>query len=337
MNPLNLLKGMVAIAVLLLPLYSNGQERLIPSGIIRRMMPPYVYGQGITNVPLGVMPMQFNSSFAGEADGPRLSTAFTYDFGSGPDFMKSLAFSYHTSYDQFIPALRSGIGISVHRGTVVDEIQWSTADPSDIRKVAFNSNRVSLAVAPKFSIDGKYTISPSVGLSYGRGNTEANFPSLMGPLGHARDYPPGQHQWLDSRLGLLFNTSKYYIGYSAYIVNRHYFNNENSGLLSGKFISYLQAGYTFQKNADSKFSFTSQVAYRIGASKGLSVSQYIFDTGLNLTFRYDKYLAGLNNTGIHLGWQNRKLRIISTTNPFAYGGSRFFAVGNLSFRYIFKD
>lgn len=329
---LNILKLVTCGAVLLLPFISFGQQW--PTRI---MMPPYVYGQGISNVPLGVMPMQYNGSFAGEAEGARLSTSFSYDFGSDQDFMTSRIFSYHASFDQFIPAIRSGIGISVHRGTAVDEMEWGGADGPDIRNLAFTSNRISLAIAPKFSIGGKYTISPSVDLSYGRGNTEANFPSVIGPINIARNYPPGQHQWLESRLGLLFNTSKYYIGYSAYVLNRHYYNNKHSGLLSDQFISYLQAGYTFQRKADSKFSFTPQVAYRIGASEGLSVSQYIFDIGLNLTFRYDKYLAGLNNRGFHVGWQNEKLRIMSTTNLLAYGGLRSFGMGNLSVRYVFNE
>lgn len=72
-----------------------------------------------------------------EAEGARLSTAFTYDFSSDTDLYINRAyraFSYHATFDKFIPAIRSGIGVSVHRATVTSEIPWGSADEPDIRK-----------------------------------------------------------------------------------------------------------------------------------------------------------------------------------------------------------
>lgn len=336
MKIIHLFKFALLGVATLLPFVSSGQLHPVTNPV-RKMTPPYVYGQGIINVPLGVLPMQYNSSFAGEAGGIRLNTAFAYNVMLDSETWKDQDFSYHASFDKFIPALRTGIGISVHRGTVADEFTLNAPDGIEVEKLTFSSNRISLAVAPKFSIAGKLTISPSVDFSYGRGKTEANFPANMGPIDYAHYYKPGEHQWLESRLGLLLNTSKYYIGYTAYLMNRHYHNNEETGLLSNEYISYLQAGYTFQRNPDSKFSFTPQFAYRIGANQEMSFGEYIFNAGaINFSFRYDKYLAGFNNTGIHLGWQNEKVRVVTSINPFA-SGDWDFGAGNLSLRYIFKD
>jgi hypothetical protein len=114
------------------------------------------------------------------------------------------------------------------------------------------------------------------------------------------------------------------------------------------FESYLQAGYTFQKNSDSKFSFTPQVVIEIGKS---DFEKRIFYglAGYNFNFRYSQFIWGLNDGGvlfrgekhlltmggIHVGWQSDRFRVMLTNS---YSDNRYTQqgkyTGNLSFRYI---
>lgn len=180
----------------------------------------------------------------------------------------------------------------------------------------------------KFPSRGKYTLSPSLDFSTNptKGQFMSSFDSSKQVI---NDF---QGNILSSKAGLLFNTHKYYIGYSVVILN-HLSKNRNNppGYLEG-FRSYLQFGYTFQRSSESKFSFTPQFAF------SLSEKRYPYDDvvgfdGINLNFRYTNFIAGLNDTGIHLGYQNEKMRFMLSSNI----GNWIYPPTNLSFRYIFKQ
>ena len=243
---------------------------------------------------------------------------------------KKQEMGFHASYDQFIPALRSGIGVSVNNGS--SSFSWEDYGGTGVNySTTFNYSGLTLAIAPKFSIKGKYTLSPSIDFSYGYGKAETKLPEVSGLVDLE-----GQHMWVESRLGLLFNTSKYYAGLSTTILDQHFYDNQRYRLLNS-FITYFQAGYTFQKSATSRFSFTPQVAYRISANESTPFTEYILHSGAaNFTFRYDSYIAGFSNTGIHLGLQTKKLRVMLSNNPFR-SKNKFYENGNLSFRYIFRE
>lgn len=115
----------------------------------------------------------------------------------------------------------------------------------------------------------------------------------------------------------------------------------------------LQAGYTFQRSTESKFSFTPQIMVRaIGdrynhytnSDYFFEEFEYTFDRPYslllryNLNFRYSKFIGGLNNAGVHVGFQNDRLRVMVTNRGllnFFQPGSSY--NGNLSFRYVFKE
>lgn len=264
------------------------------------------------NLPLGALPMQYNGSFAGEAGSPRISSNSGFSsVRSTREGYYSGGFHQHVSFDHFVPALSTGFGVGVH-GT------------QDIR-YPYSTWGFYAAVAPKVSLNGKWTLSPSVDLAYDGEKYEAG-------------------QWR-SRVGLLVNTSKFYLGYSVAVF-------DETAVYAGvgqrfswqltKYSSCLQLGYTFQKSPESDFSFTPQLAFYIGNRWSDPDGEYgrswgDFFRAFHLNFRYRRFLWGVNNTGIHAGWQTHRLRVTASNGIGLAGRGGLGYNGNLSLRYVFRN
>ena len=306
------------------------------------LWPFFSYGQQL-RAPLGALPMQYNSSFAGEAGGPRISSSFTLQ--PKLPWRTGHSYAWYTSYDQFIPALRSGIGVMVGRGGMSSSDNYYYLSPDPLGRDDFKSNDYlfSVSIAPKISIRGKYTLSPSIDFTHGqedfsriRENEEA------APSNSSYSNYSNQLRHWQSRIGLLFNTNKYYIGYSIAVLNRDIFsvqNQQRTNLITildtsysytrpQRVMSYLQAGYTFQRTPQSKFSFTPQVM--VGIDHNSSYPIKLASVAFNLNFKYQQFIFGVNNQGWHVGWQTDKIRLMLTNS---IGGDYH---GNLSFRYLIK-
>jgi hypothetical protein len=277
------------------------------------------YGQWGVNLPVGVMPMQFNSSFAGEAEALRLNTTFSYYYSKfDQDLQRQQGAAYHASLDKFIPALKSGIGFTVSKVTYTSKSRRSKFEEHETDSDA-GSYSLAVAIAPKLSIKGKYTFSPSLDFSYRRYNRISYF---------SQDRV--QSNWLYSRIGLLFNTQKYYVGYSAFLIQDY----GRQWLPDPGFFSYLQAGYTFQRSPESKFSVTSQLMYLL-TDRDLKDGRVVIWP--NLTFRYSQFMAGINHTGIHIGFQSEKTRIVLSSYLWGSREAGPFSSGNMAVRHIFKE
>lgn len=256
-------------------------------------------------LPIGILPMEYNPSFAGSVGNSRIVSNFIYkEPYDGYYSSVSGLYEFDLSYDNYFPALRSGIGIVTKVGTY-DVDRYSGID------LKIWATSTELAIAPKISIKGKYTLSPSFSLKYNR------FFSYHTDTWHRSS---GQFY---SKFGLLFNASHYYIGYAA---EYHY---GSSGLTTA-----LQFGYTFQKSIDSRFSFTPQFALPILISPGI----YVYWPSYNLSFRYRSFILGAISqyeyaypTGFQVGWQNKSWRILLSNN---LKGRH---IANLTLRYIFNQ
>lgn len=316
---------------------------LIKAGLIWTgiLLSTFVYGQdhsiGIgPNEPLGTLPMRYISSFAGETGAARLNLYGHYTWRDIPNIRRENMYYAAMSYDQFIPALRTGIGFSAQRlNWQLDDLQTQPNYPAGIE---VNAYYLSLDIAPKFSIKGKYTLSPSINLNYIASNSEADY--------------FGGIEGFGSRFGIMWNTPKYYIGYSFNGINNYHWHFNYPVDMDGKvpyhFMSYLQAGYTFQKSKDSKFSFTPQlvllVTHPYSSFFNNALDRYV--QAFNFNFRYKTFIWGVNNAGIHLGFQNERFRLM-LTNDVGYFDSNFNHTkqynldaraydGNIALRYIFK-
>lgn len=281
--------------------------------------------------PLGTLPMQYNSSFAGETGSPRLNTVAglwsrRYERG----------YSMYASYDQFIPALRSGIGITA--GYDRGSSEGAPFDPEHRGKS--HGTYFSAAVAPKFSIGGKVTLSPSLDVSLNGGRSAYTVAQV--------GYRHGNFG-VGSRAGLLLNTEKFYAGYSVHLLD--YFNAYTEGDTTGwrasgrvkRFNSYWQVGYTFGSSTKSKFSFTPQLVFRAAtnqnpyASRAQRVAAFLVPVDFNLGFRYKKILWGVNGSGVHVGWQTDKLRLMLSDNLQYNRRNALGHSANIALRYIFKE
>ncbi len=282
------------------------------------------------DVPLGALPMQFNSSFAGEAESPRLNANTRFD-GSGTTFGRLLTIS--NSYDQFVPALRSGVGVSSYYSKQDKTFSFSGQTSSF---EGYNYG-FAVAVAPKFSLKGKYTISPSLDFSYSsfRSSYDNYWPTFTNERQNASGFS------IQSRVAILFNTQKWYAGYSVDLFQygeTHYSIPVTFPNAGRQFNSYWQFGYTFQRSSESKFSFTPQLLFRTGYDTPSYGNQFLYFrfTAFNLNFRYQKVIWGISNAGFHVGWQTKPLRIMlsSRFENGDFSGRSY--IGNLSFRYVFK-
>ncbi len=302
---------------------------LIRSGLLLFVASFAAYGQETTNLPLGALPMQYNGSFAGEAGSPRISTNVGLITGRG-----TYGKGYHlnASYDQFIPALRSGIGATVFYGHAASPLY------------EYSGQGFSVAVAPKISLNGKWTFSPSLDLTYDRGRLPFSNSFLNDSLIPAYGYTSEQWQ---SRAGFLLNTSKLYIGYSVAVVDHRRIDFTNGDRFLGRptrFSSWLQLGYTFQKSPESDFSFTPQLAFYIGSNRTLRFNRTNDRIGVNyfyafnLNFRYKQFVWGVNNMGLHVGWQSHRVKVMAS-NSIGVAGKHIDPgyTGNVSIRYLFKD
>jgi hypothetical protein len=294
------------------------------------------YGQGVPDsygqrAPLGALPLQYNSSFAGEAGGPRLSTSFGFQPRSAS--WPNRVLDNNISYDQFISAISTGIGITAGWLSERIETGYNATNYSGSYHYQSDDYYFSVAVAPKFSIKGKYTLSPSIDFNY-RPNTNSFGYSPSNLPYTDKDFQEGHR--VQSRIGLLFNTNKFYAGYAVYVLNRYQYSirtNDTSyaSTSRGHFLSFLQAGYAFQRSATSKFSFTPQLVLRI-AEDNHNNALYVRFEAINFNFKYQQFIWGVNNQGAHIGWQTNQFRAMFSSNF-----TRAYYLGNLSIRYIFKN
>jgi hypothetical protein len=278
------------------------------------------YGQR-SIAPLGALPMQNNSSFAGEGSGPRISS----NIGFNSDYINFSQKRLITdvSYDQFVSGIHTGVGIST---------SYYNENNGGGKASMYT---IGAAIAPKFSIKGKVTISPSLDFSFSRGDVYLDFRRYDGTeLEYTYDY-------FRSRVGILVNTQKWYVGYSVDLYTNYKYSDDTIEARIGTpfkgFNSVLQLGYTFQRSTDAKFSFTPQIAFKIREQPQRfedSLWERIKQVDFNFTFRHDKFIWGANGNGIHVGLQTQQIRVMLTNwikddNTYPYAG-------NLSFRYTFK-
>jgi hypothetical protein len=293
------------------------------------------FGQESANVPLGALPMQYNPSFAGQVGSPRVSSNFRYWLSD--DFTnRSRNYEGITSYDQFIPAIRGGIGFTASYWNSKYN-SGSSGNPDYYFNSTASGASLTMAIAPKLSLKGKYTLSPSLDFTYGMGDIAQS--TNMVPF--ASFEKNGKTYSISSRVGVLFNTNKLYVGYSVYLMNRSLRKSViqvQDGPFSYDFRSYLQTGYTFQRSTESKFSFTPQLVFRLTKTTYESKVRFGLES-FNLNFRYKQIIWGVNNQGLHIGWQTDRIRLMLTNNYGLHtGGSSgrdgFKYAANLSFRYM---
>lgn len=301
------------------------------------------FGQSLRNIwdfvsgtgryPLGVLPMEYNSSFAGQAGSARLNTALGYSARGNLATRGHRGWDYAVSYDQFIPAISSGISVTGMRSSSTYSFgsPTPTTPPYNYnpgQSSYFDINMISVAIAPKIPIRGKYTLSPGIDLNY----HYADFQNA--PFANVEEATFTKSIW-QSRASLLFNTDKYYVGLSTFVLNPP-LGPEYNTIHLNRFVrntTYLQMGYVFRRSEESDFSFTPQIVLGYGIPRRFTIYPSS-GLGINLNFMYKQVSWGINNTGLHLGWQTNNFRIMASGNSLYGGPYGRITTGNISVRYI---
>lgn len=288
--------------------------------------PSIVFSQSY--LPVGIMPMEYNSSFAGSAGNARISSN-TYYRPLNDEYSQGSQFGFYASYDKFLPKLRSGIGFKTSGITSSYSGSYFDSDSKSKGRV-FN---FSVILAPKISVKGKYTISPSLELGYNNNYRHSTWQD-KGIFRNWKDTRSG----FTSMASILFNASNYYFGYMARIYQdkRSYYSDSDEF----DFYSAFQFGYSFQKSIDSKFSFTPQLVFPLVAN---SRSFEWYWPAYNLSFRYNHFIISAINQfntsypiGFQLGWQKNGWRIL-VSNEFKDVSREDQYTANLSLRYVFNQ
>lgn len=233
--------------------------------------------------------MNYIPSFAGSAGHTRISSYNMIGVISSPP-KETIGFQA-VSIDGFISKLSSGVALKINYN--------SNMDPWIPRDKLFQAEAI---IAPKISINGKYTISPAISGVY---QSFSHNDSFIAPVALKSS--------LSFRSSILFNSNKFYIGYAVEAQpNLNFtFRNDDRTFI---FAEYLQAGYTFQKDQDSKFAFTPQILVK---RREILVfgeeSQIAF---INLNFRYKSLMAGLGNRQVMVGLQGERLKCIAVYQHF---------------------
>jgi hypothetical protein len=282
---------------------------------------------------IGIMPMEFNPSFAGNTGGHRIVALGGYEHSGGRakqtsptssvGFIKLNSPLASISYDNFISKIGSGIGFYMSSrkysaGTKEDENSYTS----------FDALKAGLIISPKISIRGKYTIAPSIGLNYKKLRYDSQ-PSEFLMDFDSINYRPEQYKsdFFYLTAGLLFNTENFYVGYAHYLPTFNGAGQKNS-FYEERYISYnkqnyyysdkqygiIQAGYKFQKSKDSKSSYLLQKMVWTNHKLDLIT---LFISNLSFTFKYRKVLLGVSTTD-HLlggvGFQTSKIKIFYSQN-----------------------
>jgi hypothetical protein len=211
----------------------------------------------------------------------------------------------NVSYDFFLNKMSTGIGLS---------FGYTNCNPLRYNFKNNVNTFAELAIAPKISLKGKYTLSPAASVNYTH-NT-SSFPPF---------FP--QRENVNITGGLMFNSKKFYTGYTY---KRSL--NFNTGY------STFLVGGIFQRSNESDFSFAPSALWHFGKHNlhGLHYidPNYQYSPGvsllpklINMNFRYKRILwgAGIKFTPyspafLMVGYQskNTKFKITTSLSPLRY-------------------
>lgn len=257
-------------------------------------LPQFLYSQ----IWLGSLPMHYNPSFAGSSDEIRISTYNSYQrVNPEQDYSEGIRGLQAISGDMFISKISTGIGLN-----------FSYYSPSQmvffVPTVSHLFN-AELVVAPKISIKGKFTISPSISLSYYKNSY--NYTNSWLADGNRPDSK------IDYRLGILVNNKRFFAGVAMELgplVEKVDNFKATSQVLVTSSYSILHAGYAFKLDKDDNLSLTPQVVLDIFGSK-----YYITDfiPTANIMMRYKKLITGVGyaqNPQVMAGLQTKAFRLM---------------------------
>ncbi|MFN6944110.1 MAG: type IX secretion system membrane protein PorP/SprF [Cytophagaceae bacterium] len=273
---------------------------------------------------LGAVPTYYNPSFAGAAEQPRLTS-----YSHLQNIYGSRQHQQILAFDQFISKIASGIGVNLGYNNYNTSISTGRYLSSEF------------IISPKISLGGKWTIAPSVSAKFMLRETSI-FERYYQFHNEFPDPGSTNHQF---GAGILLNNEKFYIGYASYYIPDLIYGG---AYFKSPWRHFIQAGYCFQRGDEADFSFTPQLLW----SNRYNNRFEVFQSALNLNFRYKKALFGLGQDnmygiGIIAGFQTERFKVIvldhtlistifSRGVPNSYSGVQDYNSTHISIRYLFN-
>ena len=231
-------------------------------------------------------PLYLNPAFAGSEGCSRITLNYRNQWpGLGSPYV-----TYNLSYDQYVHPLRGGLGIY----TVYDNAAQGV----------INTYSTYGAYAFKWRIKEKLILSPSIILGYGRRVVDWRKINFSGST--YEEIPEyNVVSYFDMGAGLLVNTKKIKGGFAVDHINQpiERFTLSGKPRLPAKYTVHL--AYDFQKDEDSKFTFSPGALYQRQQSFGqlnmLASFRYKWLLWSVAFRRSDSFIFGL-------GVQSKKLR-----------------------------
>ena len=282
------------------------------------------------------LPTYYHPSFAGSSGKPRIAFNNTLTFQEKNIIYSAKNYNNRCiiSYDNFLTKLHSGIGVSLrysNDGYIHKYVKFIT-----------NSGEINATIAPKFSFNGRFTLSPSfqVYKSFEFVKADLNYPLSGDSTISSLDTNITRHN-SGLKIGMMVNTKKLFVGIGFFMNQYTPFYNQN-GLIGKGGNLFILTGYTFKFREASKFSFTPVIMY--GFNRTIFVMNEDYDINYDniyLELKYSKFFAGVSlRREIMLGYKTEKFQFMFTGRYGSFGKKLLseppaFYTGQLSVKYIF--
>lgn len=257
---------------------------------------------------VNAIPTLYHPSFAGSTDQLRIATNNILDLDnfntSGLNLYRTVINQNHLSVDKFIGKIHTGIGMGLRYSTLTDEGIPRKADYLE----------GNIAIAPKFSFRGKYTISPSLQITAGKLRDDFSYVD-NGFAGPFVMHYPYTVRYICVKAGLMYNTKSFFIGAACIFTNKVYSTltdpfRSNYSLTFLERLSFI-AGYTFRRSEESKFSFTPVLLFGLQPNYWNQFMSKEYHTNIYFNFKYKKAIAGVDlHTNIMFGYEGEKVKIM---------------------------
>ncbi|MCX6183148.1 MAG: type IX secretion system membrane protein PorP/SprF [Bacteroidetes bacterium] len=280
---------------------------------------PFAQGQSL--------PLYQNPSFAGTVVYPRFTLGTVMDGFKRPSIL-NISRTYF-SYDQYVPDIRSGVGIMCTSNPVL-------SSPVEVKR--FQSE---LFFSPKIKLKNKMTLS--TGVSAGLSSNVLYASDL-----YSND--PQNPLRFSYSLGAIVHSPTFYVGYSfrqypgAKLLSSsdssHFSIEQNS-----KFVSTVQTAYVFRKKKSDRITFSPALLlqfYRL--DNGFLETRYQVNFSLKRNFFFWGAGFSTNSIFMTIGFQGERVRLVYSASqitepstPYSSSKVLFAQEMVLSYTFIHKD
>jgi hypothetical protein len=271
------------------------------------------------------LPLYQNPSFAGTLVYPRFTIGGVMNSSDASAFTVLGVSRFYCSYDQYLPVIKSGIGIMY------------TSNP-DIYS-PFKTQRVQgeISCSPKIKLKNKFTLS--LGGSIG-------FSSILADQNDVKQYSNQSYSSqpsLSYSVGVILHSPTFYVGYSLRrfpSLKAEYFGVDPffsyNLILRDKFVSTAQIAYVFRKKKSDKITFSPALLLQFyHMDNGFIQADYQVNFSLKRNFFFWGAGFSSNSRFMMIGFHGEKIRLAYSASLINQSGNPFVVAQEMVFSYTF--